>query len=390
MWPFSKLGKEGELVALFDVGSSSVGGALFRMRKSRPPHIVFSFRESIPLQKDFQTDKFFSSTLKTLDGVAEKLARSGKGNPGKFFCAISSPWYGSQTRIIRLAKEAPFVFTSQIADELTRNEAELFRAEHSKDYEQNTRVLPIELKNMKTMLNGYATSNPIGQKAQEVEMTMYMSMSSESFLKKVQEVVVQHFHREEMKFSSFAFLAFAIARDMRPDKKSFLLVDIGGELTDVSMVKDDVLATSVSFPKGINSVLRQIADALSCSSEEARSILSLYNSGHASASTEKKLAPLLDKIKKDWLDGFQLSLASLSHDISLPSVIFVTVEKEFTGFFESVIKMEQYSQYTLTESKFEILFLGTAELHSEVLIDRDVGQDPLIILESIYINRFLR
>jgi hypothetical protein len=389
MWPFSKLGGDGELVALFDVGSSSVGGALFRIHRSSPT-LVFSVREPIPIQKEFRTDRFFTSTMKTLDEVAEKLAKSGHGSPRRFFSVISSPWYGSQTRVVKFGSETSFVFNSQAADELIQKETEVFRAEHAKDYDQDSRVLPIELKNMKTMLNGYVSANPIGQKAKDVEMTLYISMSSENFLKQVQDMVVRHFHREEVKFSSFAFVAFAVARDAYPDKKNFLLVDIGGELTDISLIKDDVLATSISFPKGINFLVRQIAEGLDCSAEDARSLLSLYNSGHASQATEKKLESFIEGLKRDWLEGFQQSLASLSHEISLPSMVFITVERGFTDFFREVIQMEQYSQYTLTESKFDIVFLGAAELHGETAVKEGVIADPLILLESIYINRFLR
>lgn len=391
MWPFSKLGSEGELVALFDIGSSSVGGALFYLRKSSPPHIVFSIREPIALDKKFDFDKFFSSTLKALDGVAEKLARSGKGNPKKFFCAVSSPWYGSQTRVVRFEKDTPFVFTAAMADELTQKEAASFHQEHASVYAMSGgKVLPIELKNMKTMLNGYPTSSPLNQKAREVEMTIFLSMSSENFLKKIQNVVIKHFHRDEVKFASFAFISFAVARQMFPEKDAFLLVDIGGELTDLSLIKHDVISASVSFPKGLNFMTREIANTLKCSFEEARSLLSIYQSGHASAPMEKKLESLIEKLKREWLDGFQQSLASLSHDISLPPVIFVTVEREFGEFFSDIIKTEQFSQYTLTESKFEVVFLGTPELHGEAVLDRALQQDPFVILESIYISRFLR
>lgn len=388
---FSRTPGKGELVALFDVGSSSVAGALVYLRKDNVPHVIFSVREPIALSKNFEFNSFLEATLKSLEVVALKVGKSGLGAPKRLFFTLSSPWYGSESRVIRFEKKDTFTFTSKFADELIEKEVALFRAENSEKYANfHSRMLPVELKNMKTILNGYPSANPINQRAEELEMTIFISMSAEEFMTRVQDVAIRHFHREEIKFSSFSFVSFAVTRDFFAKESSFLLVDVGGELTDISLVKQEVLASSVSFPKGINFMVREISQFMNCSSAEARSMLTLFKEGHAGEEIQKKLGPLIDKLKSDWLEGLQVALAGLSHDISVPSLIFVTIEPEFAEFFGSLIKMEQFSQYTLSEAKFEVSFLGTEELHGRAVLEKDTARDPFIILESIYINRFLR
>ncbi|MEK7071530.1 MAG: hypothetical protein AAB943_01175 [Patescibacteria group bacterium] len=388
---FSGSKEKGELVALFDIGSSSVGGALFYLRRSKIPKIIFSWREPITLEKQFNFDKFLSSTIQAFDNVAGKVCQAGLGAPKKFFCVLSSPWYASQTRAIRLEKNTTFVFTAKMADSLIEREIGLFKDEHFDKYENvGSKVLPIELKNMKTVLNGYNTPNPINQKATELEMTIFFSICGEQFLKKVQAVVAQHFHREDIKFSSFAMVSFAVARDLFAEQENFLLIDIGGEVTDISMVKENILRNSISFPLGLNFITREVANILDCPLHEARSLISLYKDGHASELALKKLEPLISKVKTEWLTQFQNSLANLSHDLSIPATIFVTVDKDLADFFGEIIKTEQFSQYTLAESKFKIAFLGTEELHDSVIFGEDTARDPSLTLESIYINRFLR
>jgi hypothetical protein len=166
-------------------------------------------------------------------------------------------------------------------------------------------------------------------------------------------------------------------------------MDIGGEVSDISMIKKDILRSSISFPLGRNFFIRGIASLIDCSLDEATSYISLYKDGHMSDSSLSKIEPIINKLKKEWLVKFQKSLVSLSNDISIPSTIFLTVDQDFSDFFTETIKSEQFNQYTLTESKFKVIFLGSQALKDVVSFKNDTNRDPFIIIDSIFINRFL-
>ena len=379
-----------KLVLVFYIGSSSVGGALFWTEESGVPKIVFSIREPIALEENIEADRLLFLTLKSLEFVASKVYQAGLGAPKEIFCVLSSVWYVSQTRIIRLEKNAPFLFTAKLAGGLIQKEKALFKEEHLTKYLQaGTPARIIELKNVKTMLNGYETSNPLDQKAKELEMTIFFSMSGENILEKFEETIGRYFHKEEIKFSSFALSSFAVIRDLYADIENFLLINIGGEVTDLSMVKKNILRESVSFPLGPNFMVRGVASALTCSLSEARSFISLFKDGHATKAVIKKLGPVINKLKMEWLDKFQTSLSNLSNDISVPATIFLTIDKEIADFFSELIKTEQFNQYTLTESKFKIIFLDAKLFHGLAQFEENVVRETFLIIDSIYINRFL-
>lgn len=387
---FSGASDNGKLAIVFDIGSSSVGVAIFHINQSKIPKIIYSFRENIYIEKEFDFDKFLDSTMKALDVVALKASTAGLGAPKKFYCMLASPWQASQTRVVKIEKNTPFTFTSKMGDDLVKKEIAKFTAEHADKDGTLGAVVPIELKNMKTVLNGYATEKPLNQKTRDVEMTFLVSMSSEQFLKSVTDAVSKHFHHNvNIKFSSFTMTAFAVTREIFADQDNFLIFDIGGEITDISMIKKDIMGSSISFPIGLNFMARGIANTMNCSLDEARSLVSLYKEGHASALTEEALKPAVTKLKSEWLAQLQVALANLSNDISIPATIFLTVDPNYADFFSDLIKKEQFSQYTLTESKFTIRFLGNEELHEAVVFEKNVIRDPFLILESIYINRFL-
>ncbi|MFZ2205261.1 MAG: hypothetical protein WAV23_01580 [Minisyncoccia bacterium] len=386
---FSKSKEKKELTLVFDIGSTSVGAALFFLQKSGVPKIICTIREPIFLEKEVDFDRLLSLTAKSLEIVANKILLKKLGAPKDIFCILSSPWYTSQTRTINLEKNTPFIFTAKLADSLTQRELSLFKEEHSIQH-SNSGVQLIELKNMKTKLNGYTTSSPLGKKSKELEMTIFISMSSDVVLEKFKHAVGRYFYPSSIKFSSLAMASFVVTRDMFINQKDFLLVDIGGEVTDISLIKNDILCESISFPLGKNFIIRKASSVLKTSLHEAKSLVSLYKDGHANEQTERKLKPVVDELKLEWLKNFQMSLGNLSNNISVPSSIFVMADQDLADFFSGTIKMEQFNQYALTESKFNVVLLDTKTLHGFVVLEKNIIRDPSLIIESIYISSFLR
>ncbi|MFA6520749.1 MAG: cell division protein FtsA [Candidatus Paceibacterota bacterium] len=386
---FSKPKEKDELVLVFNIGSSFIGGALFEARSSGIPKIIFSVREPILTEDKIDIDRFLDLTIQALNVVVDKVYKAGLGVPKRIFCVMSSPWLVSQTRTISLKKNTPFIFTEKLADELIQKEVKLFEEENLAKYTNvSNQVRAVELKNIKVTLNGYETAQPLNQKAQELEMNIFISISGEQVLKKIEDTVGKHFPFGQIKFSSFVLATFSVLRDLYPEQENFLLVYIGGEVTDISMVKKNMLRESISFPMGCNFLTRGVATSLGCTLGEANSLISLFKDGHAEESVTQKLTIAMEQLRTEWIKKFQESLANLSNDVSIPSTIYIDMGKDLADFFSETIKNEQFSQYTLTESKFEIVFLNTNIFHGLAEFEESVVRQPFLIIDSIYINRF--
>lgn len=379
-----------ELVLIFDIGSSSIGGAFVELSPSLAPKVIKSIREPIRLEEVLNVDRFRVYAMHTLHKVVKKMCDSNLGAPKRIFCVLASPWYASQTRVINYEKNASFIFTQKLADSLIASEIKIFEEEHGIDSEGTNTVRAIELRNMKTMLNGYTTSNPINQKATNLKMTIFVSMSEESVLAEIEEAIWRHFPYLEIKFSSFLVASFSLARDMFINNNSFLLINIGGEVTDIAIVKEDVLKEAATFPMGSHFITRGISKSLTCSIEDAYSSVMLYESGNMLQKNELVFQDSLKKLRGEWLAKFQATLSSLSSDISIPATVFITVDPSLAKFFSETIRTEQFNQYTLTESKFRLIFLNSSALGGIAEVPEETKKDPFIIIDSIYINRFLK
>ncbi|MFA6301200.1 MAG: hypothetical protein WC609_02530 [Candidatus Paceibacterota bacterium] len=387
---FSKHKKKDELTLVINFGSSSVAGALFIMQESGIPQIVFSVRESIAIEKEINPARFLSLALQSLERVISKVHDAKIGMPSRTFCVLASHWCISQTRMINYKKNTPFIFNEKLANSLIQKEIKLFEEEHLIKYSMDkSSVRVIEIKNIKIALNGYETPKPLDKKAEELEMTIFMSMGERQILEKIENIIKKYFYLDRIQFSSFALSSFTVARDLYTEQENFLLVEIGGEITDIFMVKRNMLLESISFPLGRNFLTRGVSLQLGCSLGEADAFISLFRDGHAEEATAQKLALIMNQLRGEWLKKFQESLINLSSDISIPSIIYTVIDKDLADFFSETIKTEQFSQYVLTESKFKVTFLGLELLHGLATFEEKVIREPFLIIDAIYINRFL-
>ena len=386
---FSGKKEESKLILVFDLGSSSVGGAFFKTNKKGPAEMIFSMRESITFENEMDPGRFLFFALKTLEKVSGKASLAGFGRPDRIFCVLSSPWYASQTRVIKLKKNVPFVFTSKLADSLIQKEAVLFEKENESVLDLGGGgVSLVEFKNMKILLNGYETDDPYGKKCKELEMFIYLSMSQEKTLDRIRDSIFKSFHAKDIRFSTFTLASFAAVRDIFPHQMDFILMDICGEVTDISLVKKDALASSISFPLGRNFFIRKIALRQNCSLNEAGSLFSAYRDGHLGGSPGKKLAPFIKKLEEEWIARFEKSLEALSENDSLPSAVFVSADEKLSGFFGRMIRSEGYSQYSKTISKFKVIFLNPQILHKTVSWNTGMPRDSFLTVEVVYLDRF--
>lgn len=392
MWPFSKKEKSGELALVFDISSSSVGGSIFFIENSGSPRIIYTSREPILIKENLDFNSFFALTISSLEKLVERIHNEKTGKIDRVFCILSSPWFHSQTRNIKYEKNSPFVFNTKFADELIKKEVDIILEKFSKETDPNNKIIPIEMKTMSIHLNGYDVKDPLDKKALQLEMPIFVSLSEEIFIKEVERVINKAFHFKSIKFSSFLMASFTVARDMFINQDKFLLINIGGEITDISMIKKNILKDNASFPMGVNFIIRGLAKGLNTNHDLARSMLHLHKDDHTDEATTQKLQTIIEPLKKTWLKTFQETLNNLSHDIAIPSTIFITVDQNLAEFFSSIIKEEELNQYSLTESKFRIVFLGTEALHGIAVFDdkKEIQRDPLLIIEAIYINRFLK
>ncbi len=381
--------KKPAIAIIFDIGNSSVGGAAVLLHPKNKPKLLYTVRKDMAFQEKFDFERFVSSVLETLEKVASDIS-SVKLPPYSekvFSCFLSSPWYVSQTRIVKKNFESPVKISSRMIEEIQRKEISDFKALEIKEMGEDAIIL--ETKTIQTKLNGYETNDPAGKEATDLQMAMYISISPQKIINSLTEKIKNVFHSHTIHFNSFPFSSFVAIRDMFHEK-NFLFMDISGEATDISLVRDNILRETAAFPLGKNFLLRKISGDTGSTFQESASQFRMARNEELEENSGDKVKKALETAGQEWVKGFQNNLSSLlgqkellSHDV------FITSDDDVSKWFVENLQSVETDQFFAAGKNFTVRHLNSIFLSSFCDSETAVERDPFLMIESIFVNRFV-
>ncbi|MFA6999720.1 MAG: hypothetical protein WC241_01240 [Candidatus Paceibacterota bacterium] len=380
--------KKEKLIAIFDIGSGSVGGALVKipMDKKSLPTIIKSARTDIVEREELNFDLFLKDMILALGFTSRNIYESSLGAPDEIVCVLASPWYISETRMIKISKERSFTFTKKIVDELLAKEIESFNLIYKNKYGVDSTSEVIEHPVIGVALNGYHVNDPMGKKTRSIEMDMVISLSPKVCLDKIKETISQNFHHTPISFSSFMMSSFIAVRDRYMNHDSYLLLDIGGEVTDVGIISKGIIRDSLSFPYGRKTLFRNISKKLKIELRDAYEIFSLLNRDTLSEKEKGKLLPILESMQKFWGVSFKECINTLPRTLTLPNTIFLTIDSDVKDWFVKIINNDEYIGSMVPNKKFTLVTIDGPEFLNMCNINNGTC-DPFLMIEAISVMR---
>lgn len=372
-----------KLFLVFDIGSGSVGGAMVKTTDSPLPTIIKSNRVDIKSSDNVKLEDLFSETIKTLEEVSNNIYQSKLGAPEKIFCVLSSPWYISETRIIKTRRDNPFVFTKELANELFLKEISSLTNFYRNKYD-NKDGNPEIIENyiMSVTTNGYPCANPIGVKTNSIEMNMVVSISPKMFIDKITNSISKSYPHIKITFSSFAIASFMAVMDQYPDSNSYILLDIAGEITDVSIVIDGAFKNSLSFPCGKNTLFRKIAQDLKVEQRDIEELFNLYITNTLENKKSQKSELVFKSAEEFWSKSFREAILGLNQTFTLPDTIFLTADDIIKPWFSNILSKEENLKFMITGHEWKITTLDGPSFLNKCKVSSG-GCDPFLMIEAI-------
>lgn len=386
---FSSQQKKEKTIAIFDIGSGSIGGAIVSvpLNNKKFPTIIKSVRNEINFKENHDVNSFIKELTKNLELASESLFHKKGGSPEKIICVLTSPLYLSETRIIKMKINESFIFNKDLANKLIQKEISHF-IESNKDKYNNIKSIPeiIEHHIVSVFLDGHIENNPLNKQCKSVEMSVIISLAPKLYLDKIKEVLSKTFYNSNITFSSFTFDSYLAVRDRYIKPNSYLLVDIGGEVTDIGVVIDGILKSTLSFPFGRKNFFKYISSELRIELRDAKELLKLYNDGNLSVSFNNKLVPILELINDSWGKAFDQCLGTLPNSFVVPNIIFLTIDDDIKDWFINMLNNKRYLQSLTSADKYIVaslegsLFLDMCNINEGVC-------DHFLMIEAIAATR---
>lgn len=386
---------------IIELGSGSVSAAIATLEKNSIPKIVYSIREQITFQKDIQLERILPMMLNTLDRICLKIQKEGllelgrngeKGNNSihEIHLILSSPWSLSQTKIssIKLSKPTSIThsYISKVIDEQEKI-AEVAAKDFFSGFHDKNDALVFEKRTIQIKLNGYKVNDVHGKIADQLDLALIVSIMPEALFIKISDTIGKYFNAANISAHSFTMSAFSAFRDIYPSRKSYIILDLSSEITDLSVIRDEVMSGGISFPIGRNHFVRVVAEELKISTDEAFSLVSTYHSGNLDKIYEFKIETSLSKAMTTWSDEFKKSLDTLSKEAYIPRTIFKITNDDFGVFFSNHLNNETFSQLGFSQEPFNVNMIEKNEIKKYCEICPNVKTDVFMMVNAIYLNK---
>ncbi len=390
----NKKGKK-SLVAVFDISSASVGGLLFKKKKNFAPEIITSIRYPVNLSNKKNFSETWKAVQVAFNFVSDHLKKTHPRTPHSALCVFSSPWYVSQTKIIKVKREKDFEIKKELINELIEDEMRAFKAEWGNgDQNQKNKNIFIEHSPIKTVLNGYNVKTPINKKTHNLELYVYLSLISSSLKEKIRDEILNHIHPSKIKFNTFPYVFLNTLQGLINTKKGALFVDMSGEITDVFVVRNNIIEEINSFSKGENFFIRRIASAFNLDFNEAKFKFLQYQRGALEKNYSQKVSEIIEIAVDEWGTSLKELLTKTARDKFLPQNLYLCGRKEAVSLKEITthISGENFAKFTIFNQPFNIRFLLPESLRNHFDFPKGFSgtKDIFLLISALFANKFLK
>lgn len=319
---------------VIDIGSTSVGGAIVgapeKAREAICPHIFASTRQEISFQAELDLPRFVKEVAAALKVVADKLQQELRGHSLESVdCLLASPFYAAQTRSTGHVAPKAFNITPKLVTSVLAAESE--RAVSDKTHQV------IEQEVLAVKLNGYHVVAPYQHRhrAQELEIINYLSLGSVPVLEQFKQILLPLVGHTPLHFHSSALVFYRVFRRLFPNVQNFVSLEVGGEITEISLIWNGLIWETMSFPWGHNTLIRGLVKSLNSNTAAAFSSLELYLRQAQNQASTQQMSAALSGAAGEWKRLLAETIKEFSDYQFLPENILLVADKRVAKLFKT-------------------------------------------------------
>lgn len=315
-------------IVVFDIDSASIAGGVFSYGYNEKGGLeqvreLYRIRESITDGRLYDFETYFARTLKACERTAHQVMLQSRIELDDIVINVSAPWVSSQKRVINYSEKKPFEITDELLDTLVAQEIDTEFTSNITYKDHDVELL--DRKTIDLYVNGYPSRKPVGKKASEIAIHSLTSVISSVTKKAFDDVIESVFHRLP-RYIPNTFVAYMYVRDNHPDVNDAIVIDVSGELSQVSIINDDHLRSFITFPAGYHHIYRDMAERMNIPLAKAQRMIHLHYDGHLEETQDKKVAESLEHGFSIWYKALYSAVDSIAKEGLLPKTIILKTD----------------------------------------------------------------
>ncbi|TSC80175.1 MAG: hypothetical protein G01um101429_219 [Parcubacteria group bacterium Gr01-1014_29] len=315
----------------FDCGTSSVRASLLSYASTgsgEKPTVTQVIR--VP----FDVTEYIDAHIlrrRTWDGMRRTLEQIPKNyRPKHIVVGLSSPFYIAKTsRITRERTTPQQPITTTELEALISHGKSMF-TEETVGHTGGHAITIFNTMFLKTYVNGYRTPQPVGTEGKIIETYLRLEGTTEQLYQDFTGFFSNIFPDSLMHLVSIPTANYYALRSILDSENGFLLIDIGGEISDVSLIVYGILERVVTMPLGNNTFLRQAASLFGISVSDVLFLVRRYSEHTLDEKQKRRLDPLIEDFRNMWRARLMIVFEQYAKNYEIPPHILFTGGGTFT------------------------------------------------------------
>lgn len=387
--------KRPSLSFVFDIRDMFLSAAAVRFEAGKKPEIILCQNFDYKIQDPKNHKEYLSSMIKTLDSSEISLRRGlikngSKEKIGTHYFFIGSPWSISESKTIKIIKDRPFEINNSVLGKIITNEetGEENRLEGETSL-PNWKVL--EERIIQSKLNGYRVDNIFGKKASTLAAELFVSFVPLELKNKLSSYVDEKIGRNTRRQNNSSILSsYSFFKDLYSDKNDFIYVDLGKIVTDIYVVRDDIIFGVASMPFGEENIIQASLAKTNLSREVFLSHLNIGYEKNFDLASHNNGQDLLKTGFEIWKENLRDSLSKVCTEVNIPNSMFIIANGMLPSMLaDDLSNKGRGNQFKVLDSKIDVSVISENIINGFVLNGKTFENVPHIKMDSIFLNKIL-
>lgn len=308
-----------------DVGSSRVNAVLAKNDPSGKIEILRLFQSGGVILPEPDLKALWRKILGLAKEIISEYAKSGL-KADEALIVFSSPWYFSEIKNVERHFDRPTAITEKDMEDILSGEQDNFKKRFMSKFGPDEKEASFAVSEiMGAKLNGYTVRPPkenmLFKPVRTFSAGFYFAAFFAPAVSDLKRILSERgIGRVEFRSSPEAIFG-ALSLEGLGD---ILVVDVGGEITDIIIIRDGEIKKITSFGRGLNYVARRMAPVFNIGLEETMAVLSNYIENKLDAVFRDSVHNAVKEALKEWQDLVKEALEKQPAPEPLPSKFLVT------------------------------------------------------------------
>ncbi len=380
---------------VFNIRDTSISLAAVRFETDKKPEIILCQSFELKQQDSKYYKEYLSSMLGVLDeavvSIRKGLVKIGnKEKIGHYYFFVGSPWSVSEAKTVKITRDKMFEINNKMLGQIIiEEESVIERNLEEKTLKQTWKVL--EEKIIQAKINGYKIDNFYGKKTTNLTIELFTSFVPTELKERLSFYLDAKASRSIKRHNNSCILSsYSFFRDLYLEKNDFIYVDIGKLITDVYVVRDDIVFGIASFPFGEENIIQASLLRTNLSRDIFMSHISIGKDSKYELISHNNVEDLLKMGFDIWEEKLKDSLLKICTEMNIPNNMFVITNSEITNLLIRNLSIkEKNKQLQIMRSKIKLSHIYEHVLNNFVSNGKDFANEPYIKMDIIFLNKVL-